>query len=135
MKRIHDIETEVFSAPYDIVLFWIYMDAVNAVFNVAECLGIVIGYYILLIEDGIGHLISIAIHRRYWGLGIGASLLDHAIRVARRRGVHGLFLEVRTSNTRAINLYMSRGFRIISRLPRYYGDEDAYEMHLPLDNM
>ena len=47
--------------------------------------------------------------------------------------VESLFLEVRVSNTPAINLYKKFGFKIVRRIPYYYRDgEDAYVMVIRL---
>lgn len=130
LRRILEIEESVFRRPYDLVIFWIYMDAENAVFNVATCINHVIGYYILLLHEHIAHLISIALDKRYWGLGLGGYLLDRAINDAWSHGASEIVLEVRVSNKRAQYLYLSRGFRVSRVLEKYYGDEDAYLMRL-----
>lgn len=78
----------------------------------------------------VGHLISIAVLGEYRGRGIGSALLSQTMEVM--RGVYmvgSLFLEVRVSNTPAINLYRKYGFKTVRRVPHYYRDgEDAYVM-------
>ena len=39
-------------------------------------------------------------------------------------------LKVNQGNNKAISLYKSFGFCIVSNIPKYYGDEDAYVMSL-----
>ena len=58
------------------------------------------------------------------------------MQLARGRGAHRVFLEVRPSNGPAIALYHDEGFNEIGRRPRYYpardGREDALVMALEL---
>ena len=63
-------------------------------------------------------------------MGFGARLLRHAMAVARDRGANTLLLEVRPSNTRALELYEHFGFVRIGVRKGYYpaheGREDAH---------
>ncbi|MCE4618910.1 MAG: GNAT family N-acetyltransferase [Desulfurococcales archaeon] len=81
-----------------------------------------------------GHLVSIAVLKEYRGRGIGSALLSETIEVMKTvYKVESLFLEVRVSNTPAINLYKKFGFKIVRRIPYYYRDgEDAYVMVIRL---
>ena len=54
--------------------------------------------------------------------GVGNALITKFIDNARARGVKKLFLEVRESNTPAINLYKKAGFNLISTRKKYYSD-------------
>jgi ribosomal-protein-alanine N-acetyltransferase len=62
-------------------------------------------------------------------MGFGARLLRHAMRVAKTLGARTLLLEVRPSNTRALELYRHFGFVRIGVRKGYYpadsGREDA----------
>jgi ribosomal-protein-alanine N-acetyltransferase len=79
------------------------------------------------------HILKIATHPCYQGRGLAKALLDMARVEGEGRGSRGLILEVRPSNTRAINLYRALGYRLIARRPHYYGDgEDALVMYLAL---
>jgi len=44
------------------------------------------------------------------------------------RGARRLRLEVRESNMVARRLYEGLGYRVVARLPKYYGDEDGLLM-------
>ena len=54
--------------------------------------------------------------------GVGNALITKFIDNARVSGVKKLFLEVRESNTPAINLYKKAGFNLISTRKKYYSD-------------
>jgi len=61
-------------------------------------------------------------------LGIGRWLLEEFEKKATALGAKRIVLEVSTSNTVALNMYVKKGYRIVRRIPKYYGDEDAYLM-------
>lgn len=76
------------------------------------------------------HIISIAVHSRFRGIGVGELLLLAGIEQALFLGAHKINLEVRVSNFVAQNLYKKYGFEIANTRDRYYMDnrEDAYTM-------
>ncbi len=61
--------------------------------------------------------------------GIAARLLEHAIARSRKSGLTSIWLEVRDSNTPAIELYKRFGFSACGKRSAYYPDgEDALLM-------
>lgn len=70
---------------------------------------------------------SIVIDKNYQKKGYGTYLLNFALKYAKDNDVNNIFLEVRKSNTKAINLYKKIGFDFINTRKRYYPDnfEDA----------
>ncbi len=100
----------------------------------------IVGYVMTRVEYGVGfvvkgfirrgHVISLAVLPEYRRRGIATRLMEAALRSLRDEyGAREVYLEVRVSNTPAINLYRKLGFRIIHVIPRYYADgEDAYLM-------
>lgn len=73
-----------------------------------------------------GHILSMAVKRRYRRKGFGKKLFMHALSFVRKR----LWLEARSSNTGAIGFYMRLGMEIVGEIPNYYGDDDALVMIL-----
>ena len=76
------------------------------------------------------HITTIAVRPEYRRRGHARALIGAAL-AAYPKAVH-VHLEVRPTNTAAITLYESLGFRATGRRPRYYGDEDALLMTLNL---
>lgn len=63
------------------------------------------------------------------GKGVGQMLMDCVFRYIESHGVDSAFLEVRSSNHTAINLYKKYAFDVIDRRKQYYADgEDALLM-------
>jgi len=66
--------------------------------------------------------------------GIGTQLLSTALKDASHRGAMDAYLEVRASNSRAIEFYKHHGFRMLDRRAEYYASpcEDALVLALHL---
>lgn len=95
-----------------------------------------LGYFVLLVAAGEGHLLNLSIAAAHQRHGHGSTLLADAMRMARGRGAQQLFLEVRPSNSGAKALYGRFGFREVAVRPAYYpaheGREDALVLTLAL---
>jgi ribosomal-protein-alanine N-acetyltransferase len=77
------------------------------------------------------HLVSIAVLKEFQGQKIGEAILLEGMQRVRDYGIDLYVLEVRITNTVAINLYKKLGFVIQKTIPEYYKDgEDAYYMVL-----
>lgn len=95
-----------------------------------------VGYFILRVAAGEGHLLNLSIAAAHQRRGHGSTLLAEAMRLARARGAGEVFLEVRPSNMGAKALYRRFGFREFAVRPAYYparaGREDALVLKIPL---
>ena len=78
------------------------------------------------------HIATLAVHPDFRRKGIGERLLLSILEDALLKGASQAMLEVRASNSAAINLYRRFGFEIAGRRLRYYRDnnEDAVLMNL-----
>ncbi|MDW8062503.1 MAG: GNAT family N-acetyltransferase, partial [Nitrososphaerota archaeon] len=79
---------------------------------ILECSDGVIGYLSYVYLGSIAHIVSIAIHPDYRGIGLGEVLLREAIEDMKKLGVHRVLLEVKVDNVAAIKLYSKVGFEI-----------------------
>lgn len=88
-------------------------------------------YRVILDE---AHLMNIAIDPGYRGGGLGKKLLRHVMRTCVTAGAEWMYLEVRPSNTEALGLYESHGFKQIGVRKKYYANgEDALLMAILLE--
>ena len=98
--------------------------------------GELLGYFVLLVAAGEGHLLNLSVAATRQRGGHGSALLAEAMRMARARGARHLYLEVRPSNLGAKALYRRFGFRQVAVRPGYYpahaGREDALVLTLAL---
>ncbi|HEX5801986.1 MAG TPA: ribosomal protein S18-alanine N-acetyltransferase [Azospira sp.] len=101
--------------------------------------GELIGYAVVMMAVDEAHLLNISVAVAHQGRGFGARLLRHAMQVARRLGGRTLLLEVRPSNTAALDLYKHFGFVRIGVRKAYYpareGREDALVLVHSLDEV
>ena len=90
----------------------------------------VIGYGGMWFILGEAHITNIAIHPEYRGRGRGRQLIEALIKMAAQENIFDITLEVRISNTSAINLYKSLGFEAVGIRKEFYYDnkEDALIM-------
>jgi ribosomal-protein-alanine N-acetyltransferase len=109
-------------------------------FILAEIDGNIVGYTMGRIESGLslfsifhrakkGHTVSIAVLPEYRRNKIASKLIKASTAGMREYGAEELFLEVRISNSAAVKLYESLGYKILKELRHYYRDmEGAYLM-------
>ena len=90
----------------------------------------VIAYaFVRLVADEL-HLLKIAVSPAWRGKGIARQLLERCFQTGIEKGATSVHLEVRPSNSPAVELYLNLGFEVIGRRPKYYEDtkEDALLM-------
>jgi ribosomal-protein-alanine N-acetyltransferase len=97
------------------------------------CAGeVVIGYFVAMRGVDEVHLLNITVDPRHQGQGWGRVLLDALALWSRAQGAQWLWLEVRTSNMRAQDVYLRYGYRRVGERKNYYpadgGREDAIVM-------
>ena len=109
-------------------------------FIVAEENGQVIGYIMCRVEMGLshfgfsgiikkGHVVAVAVLPQYRRKGVGQALITEAMEGMRLYNAKQCFLEVRVTNTSAVDLYKKLGFEVTRTIHGYYADgEDAYIM-------
>ena len=133
IAAITDIERRSFSDPWSARSFGDVLAHSRMFFVCARrdedgsAVGRVLGYVVAWFAGGQGEIANLAVDPEVRGRGIGSALLDAALEEAKRQRTDEIFLEVRSSNVRARQLYESRGFAEVGRRRRYYRQpvEDA----------
>jgi ribosomal-protein-alanine N-acetyltransferase len=80
----------------------------------------VIGYFVAMLGVEEVHLLNITVAPAFQGQGWAKVLLEALAIWARGQNMHWLWLEVRTGNTRALQVYESAGFRRMGLRKAYY---------------
>ncbi|HEX2546400.1 MAG TPA: ribosomal protein S18-alanine N-acetyltransferase [Ramlibacter sp.] len=92
----------------------------------------IIGYFVAMLGVDEVHLLNITVDPMYQGQGWGRVMLDALALWSRSQGAQWLWLEVRTSNARAQQVYQRYGYRRVGERKNYYpadhGREDAIVM-------
>jgi len=91
----------------------------------------------LLLEEG--ELLNIITDKAFRSQGYGKALLKHLLSIAQQQNIKKIYLEVRVSNSAAIDLYAKLGFKKIGLRKNYYpakeGREDASILALDLKEL
>ena len=135
MKALEELEAVCFAEHRyrQEFLEWILKNPRTATLVWVEA-GRITGSVMILLENGVSWVLSVAVHPSHRRGGIGRRLMEAAERVSRERGATATRLEVSTVNAAAIALYRGLGYRTDGLLPGYYSwGEDAYSMRKQLE--
>ncbi len=122
LNRVYEIETRSFKDPYHPLFLLNLHKAYHYSFFVAEINSFVVGYVTSRIVEGKGHILAIAVDKNYRRKDIGYILIDRVIEYLLKNNIKTVQLEVRVSNTKAIEFYKSQGFIEAKIIPHYYQD-------------
>jgi ribosomal-protein-alanine N-acetyltransferase len=130
------IEQSAYDHPWSLANF---RDALNSGYQ-AQLLtagGVVLGYFVAMRGVDEVHLLNITVAPDYQRQGWARVMLDALALWSRGQGAQWLWLEVRTGNLRAKEVYESHGYRRVGQRKAYYPAangkrEDAIVMSLRL---
>jgi ribosomal-protein-alanine N-acetyltransferase len=129
LPTVISIERRSFPTPWSLAMFVLELSKPSGICLAAEDdHGSLIGYLVCARYDDVWHLMNVAVHPERRRRGIARELIERMFQDA---GSGARFtLEVRVSNTPAIEMYERFGFRHAGRRRRYYHDngEDALIM-------
>jgi [ribosomal protein S18]-alanine N-acetyltransferase len=128
VERVMKVEHEVYEFPWTEKIFsdcirvgyycWLALQRQN-----------IVGHAVISVSAGESHMLNLSIAREYQRRGFGKEFIEFLIQQAQAKQAQTMLLEVRPSNTAAINCYNSAGFNEIGLRKGYYpapeGREDA----------
>ena len=128
--QVAAVEEQCFAMPWSRQSFWeeashqetIYLLAIDRDNNDQ-----VVGYVGCWALSGEGDITNVAVAPAYRRKGVARKILERLIELLKEQQVTAVTLEARASNTPAIALYQSLGFKSVGLRPRYYTNpvEDA----------
>ena len=120
LAEVVELEQTVYPHPWSLANFadslvsgyeaWVLRDTDNSL----------MGYFLVMPIVDEAHLLNVAVSAERQGQGLGRFLLNQAVACARGLGMASVLLEVRPSNTRALEIYQRYGFETIGRRKGYY---------------
>jgi len=131
VDEIYEIERLCFAEPWSRdALVYEFEENPRAFYVVAELDGQVVGYAGLWWILDEGHITNVAVRPGFRNRKIGEGIISVLIDFTSEEGIKHHTLEVRRSNTPAINLYRKFGFEIEGVRKGYYQNngEDAFLM-------
>jgi ribosomal-protein-alanine N-acetyltransferase len=120
VDEVHALECSVFPHPWSRGNF---MDSLASGYDawvLREPAGALAGYFLLMYALDEAHLLDVAVAAPLHGRGVGRYLLDRIAARARAQRMASILLEVRPSNTRALEVYRHYGYEEIGRRKGYY---------------
>ncbi|MFA4964484.1 MAG: ribosomal protein S18-alanine N-acetyltransferase [Thermoleophilia bacterium] len=130
IEAVTAIESRSYSLPWAMGIFSGQLARETGLALVCEVDGRVAGYLIADMFVDVWHLMNLCVDGSYRRQHIASQLIEGYFAITERKGHRGHTLEVRVSNTGAIELYRSFGFVATGVRPGYYSDdrEDAVIM-------
>jgi [ribosomal protein S18]-alanine N-acetyltransferase len=128
LPSVISIERRSFPTPWSLAMFVLELSKPSGICLAAEDSEGLVGYLVCARYDDVWHLMNVAVHPERRRRGIATELIE---RLFEEAGADARFtLEVRVSNSPAIEMYHRFGFRSAGRRRRYYHDngEDALIM-------
>jgi ribosomal-protein-alanine N-acetyltransferase len=121
IDEVHALEKSVFPHPWSRANF---VDSLASGYDAWVLRepgdGPLAGYFLLMHAVDEAHLLDVAVSGERQGRGLGRYLLDRIAARARAKGMGSILLEVRPSNTRALQVYERYGYTQIGRRKGYY---------------
>ena len=129
---VAEIEKKYFSVPWSRESFEDAISRPENIYMVALVDGHIAGYAGSWGVFGETEITNVCVDEAYRRKGIAGKLIDALVNEAVNKGVDIFFLEVRQSNTAAIKLYESKGFKNIGVRKNFYDKpkEDGIVMSL-----
>ncbi len=130
LQDVAAIEQRTYSLPWSLGIFSGQLARESGICLVCEMDGRIGAYLIADMFVDVWHLMNLAVDEPVRRRHVASDLLEAYFTLTERNGHRGHTLEVRTSNTAAIQLYRSYGFAATGVRPGYYSDdrEDAVIM-------
>ncbi|MGV7211356.1 ribosomal protein S18-alanine N-acetyltransferase [Oxalobacteraceae bacterium A2-2] len=137
LAEVFEVEQAVYPHPWTLANFADSLASGYQAWVLRDTDAQLMGYFLLMTAVDEAHLLNVAVAAGRQGQGLGRALLNQAVACARGLGMASVLLEVRPSNTRALNIYQRYGFQTIGRRKAYYPAanglrEDAIVMRFTL---
>lgn len=117
------VEAACMPVPWSRQSFWEEASHTDAYYLIARDVdrdNLIVAYAGCWVLANEGHITNVAVDPDYQGQGLGRRLMNELTSRVKALGVDSMTLEVRPSNTVAINLYTSLGFRSVGQRSKYY---------------
>lgn len=126
LQAVLDIERRAYGFPWSENIF---RECLRASYYccVLEGHDVIIGYSVMTTGAGEAHVLNLCVAPERRRQGLARALLSHLLEAAHAAGAQLMLLEVRPSNTPAIELYKQFGFSRIGHRKNYYPDRNGRE--------
>ncbi len=120
LAEVLELEQTVYPHPWTMANFVDSLACGYQAWVLRDTAGELLGYFLLMAIVDEAHLLNVAVSAERQRQGLGRFLLNQAVACARGLGMESVLLEVRPSNTRALEIYQRYGFQTIGKRKGYY---------------
>lgn len=129
VAAVYALEQDLFAYPWPKCFFDNDLASAATIALVAEKDGAIIGYGMGSVADVELHVTNVGVAAEHQRRGLGVMIMERLEATAIDRGCREAYLEVRVTNTPAIDLYRKLGYTLMYERPAYYLDGgNAYVM-------
>jgi len=130
LDRVYNLERAIFPNPWPRSFFESDLSLPRTVGLIVEIDKFVVGYGLAACADIEFHITNIGVDPSFQRRGLASRLMAELETIALDRGCTHAYLEVRTDNYPAIELYLKLGYKILYTRRQYYLDgSDAHVMY------
>lgn len=136
LEQMYAIEQEVYNEPWDYNFFKKQINSPNCFSYGLIDEDFLIGFIMIKILKymGYAHILNFAVRKNYQGMGHGKNILKMTHMLLKIKNISTIYLEVRTINKKAINLYKKYNYKIKKQLKNFYkNNDDVFLMSLSLE--
>jgi ribosomal-protein-alanine N-acetyltransferase len=128
LDEVMQVEQQAYAHPWSRANF---LDALHSGYQAQMLVAgdEVIGYFVAMLGVEEVHLLNITVAPSYQGQGYGVLMLDALTLWARSRHAQCLWLEVRVSNTHAMQVYQRYGYVRVGERKNYYPAKHGQREH------
>ncbi len=126
LKQVNAVELSSAEHPWRSAHFANSLDS-GYICEIVRIGSLVAGHCVMMIAADEASILILTVDKQHQRQGIGRQLLQHMIDLATKADCDTLLLEVRRSNERAFNLYLSEGFSEVGIRKNYYPAGSSWE--------
>ncbi|HHX93646.1 MAG TPA: ribosomal protein S18-alanine N-acetyltransferase [Tenericutes bacterium] len=130
--KVHELEKEIFSQPTSLDTLKREFENSAIKYYLYEENNQIIGFCSIILSLNYAEIINFGVLPSFQGKGIGKIILSSIIQKLKQEGFEKITLETKKTNTRAISLYKSLGFKEMGKRKGYYEGIDALVFMLSL---
>lgn len=132
---VYNIENELFNNNWTKERLLKQMESNISFFRLMYICDDLVGYYWLWNIFDESQIVSFGIKKEYRNKGYGKKLFEDLIYILKKENIKSLYLEVRSKNKAAINIYQNYGLKEYRRIEKYYNnpEDDGICMKMEID--
>jgi [ribosomal protein S18]-alanine N-acetyltransferase len=127
LGKVLELDSKIAQHPWSMSMFLEELELESFCRVLLDEYGEVIGYAVSRFQVDEWHLLTVGVNSDHRNIGFGSRLLNDLVRKVALNHDQAILLEVRSSNTTAINLYKKHSFKTLHIREGYYKSTSVAE--------